>query len=251
MSFDNRLLVAVAALALAGVAVGATGGPVASQVQEDNVTNATASIQFEDQTSNGSAVTVAEANLTDGGFVAIYNRSGAFLGVTDYLTNESATEVEVPLTSEIEGTTTLVAIAHRDTDQDRQFTYLVTDAAQDDPYVRNGIAMDTAEVTVEAEDNATETPTEEAPGEETPTEGAPGEETPTEGAPGEETPTEEEPGEETPGEEEPGEETPTEEPLGEETPTEEAPGEETPDEGAPGEETPGEGAGTPTPTPGA
>lgn len=246
MWVDNRTLVVVAALALVGVAVGATAGPGAPVADQQVQQNETASIQFANQTSNGSAVAVERVTLPDGGYVAVYNGSGALLGSSDYLENGTSANVTVGFAREAtaDGSTTLIAIAHRDTNANRIFDFLTVEGTTDSPYTTlNGIVLEVASVDVEAAPPAEETPTEETPAEETP-----GEETPAEETPGEETPAEETPAEETPGEETPAEETPGEETPAEETPAEETPGEETPAEGTPGA---GEEEPTPTETPGA
>ena len=172
----------------------------------DNV-SADRPLQFEDQAVANATVTVASANLSNGGFVAIYNASGTLLGVSDYLDSGAQQNVTVNLTRTVDfpeanatdgenvtdgdqganatQSTTLFAIAHRDTVANQQFEYLASGGDDDVPYATDqGIVIDIATVTPAADGDGAPTPT-PTPDGETPT--PDGEDTPT--PDGEATPT--------------------------------------------------------------
>ncbi|WP_158059278.1 DUF4175 domain-containing protein [Halorussus halophilus] len=62
--------------------------------QDSNQSNVT----FENQTTNGTTVTVSSAGLPAGGFIAIHNESGAVVGYSDYLPAGYYENVTVPVT---------------------------------------------------------------------------------------------------------------------------------------------------------
>ena len=151
-------------------------------VQEtQNVTNT--SVTFKNQSSNGSAVTVAEANLTDGGFVVIHTAellNGSVLdsvvGVSEYQEPGANENVTVELDEPVSDSQTLLAVAYQDTNDDQQFDFVETTGEQDGAYTEeNQVVVDDAFVTVEEEPatptETTTTPTEttEIPTTETPT----------------------------------------------------------------------------------
>ncbi|UWG47957.1 S-layer-forming halobacterial major cell surfaceglycoprotein [Halanaeroarchaeum sp. HSR-CO] len=207
----------------------------------------TASVTFDDQTSNGTAVVVDEANLSDGGFVVIHESAslaegdalGSTIGVSEYLSpgtheNVTVTLFDVPgqdfTETELEDDTNLTAMPHLDTNDNSEFDFVSEEGAEDGPYTEDGEAVvDDAMVTVEADEPA---PTTEEPTNETTTE-EPTNETTTE-EPTNETTTEEPTNETTT--EEPTNETTTEEPT-DETTTEEATDETTTEDDAGAETT--------------
>jgi hypothetical protein len=110
----------------------------------------TASVTFTNQLSFGSAVTVDEVTLSDGGFVAMHrdNASGTVIGNSDYLETGSHSDVEITLDSTLDEDTTLVAMPHQDTDGDEQFEF-ESGSSVDEPYTENGTAVtDSAAITV-------------------------------------------------------------------------------------------------------
>ena len=176
----SALLVCVAGTAVAAPAVGSADRAGVAQQQGTNAT-----VTVENQTSNGTTVTVDAATLPDGGFVVMHNAlsleeggpvesvvgSSAYLepGTHENVTvrlNESGTAANATVTLEetLRNGTGLVAMAHRDTDGDRNLTFVESNGTTDGPYTVNGTAVtDEAFVTLEA-DNGTATATPAATG---------------------------------------------------------------------------------------
>jgi hypothetical protein len=138
---------------------------VTDAMQDDNETtteeangteNETASVTFEDQQSNGSAVVVNETNLSDGGFVVILDDDGAMLGNSSYLEPGVHENLTVELNTTINETQVLVAVPHLDTNGNETFDYNATRAAEigeenatDHAYLSDGATLgSTAYVTV-------------------------------------------------------------------------------------------------------
>ena len=112
----------------------------------------TGSVSFSDQESGGDAVTVSSVTLSDGGFVAIHldNASGTVVGSSDYIEAGSASDIPVSLNEPLSEDTTLVAMAHQDTDRDETYAFEFGSSV-DAPYMANGSAVtDSAEITVPA-----------------------------------------------------------------------------------------------------
>jgi hypothetical protein len=129
-----------------------------------------ASVTVRNQTLQGNSLTVESARLPEGGFLVIHNESyrqsgGALesaVGVTSYLEAGQHNGVSVPL---LDGTVkedqTLVAVPYRDTNDNQRYDYIASDGFQDTAYEnRTGsqsvIVNDTADVTVEGTESATE-----------------------------------------------------------------------------------------------
>jgi hypothetical protein len=234
-----------------------TGRLATISVAPGNDTAEPATVTFENQSSDGRTVVVDSVTLPEGGFVTIHDATllegnvvGSVIGVTGPFEPGVHENVTVPLFTvpggpdgpELTEDGTLIAMPHLDTNANGLYEFVISDGADDGPYLDNGSAVtDSANVTVSpaepGDENETTSPDGEAPptdGETPPTDG---ETPPTDG----ETPPSDEG---TPGEETPGNETTTPD---DETP---APGEETPGEPT---ETPGEPTATPddeTTTPG-
>ena len=128
-----------------------------------------------DQESDGRTVTVGSATLSAGGFVALYpadvlddiatrepsddgcvrlqfdgdRAADARLGASGYLDAGETADVQVPLDDSLTETRTVVAIAHRDTNGDRQF-----DPRTDGPYIVNESLLGT-EATISLAANGT------------------------------------------------------------------------------------------------
>lgn len=150
-------LAAVGAVATTGSAPAATDGTTALQGNETNATtgngtddatgndaraaNATANVTFVDQTSNGSAVFVNNTSLPAGGFVVIHvveNATfGAVVGNSSYLEPGVHANVTITLDPPIDESQTLIAMPHRDTNENRTYDF----PAADDPYVANGSSV--------------------------------------------------------------------------------------------------------------
>jgi hypothetical protein len=124
-----------------------------------------ASVNFEDQDSNGSKVTVQDVNMSEGGFVAIHNESllqgnavGSVIGVSSFQTSGAKQDVEIDLfnvpganfnQSSLEENKTLIAMPHLDTDSDGNYDFVSSSGAEDGPYTDNGTPVtDDAEITI-------------------------------------------------------------------------------------------------------
>ena len=85
--------------------------------------NDSTSVTFGDQTSNGSSVVVNESTLPEGGFLVVYAQDGSILGNSTYLESGTYENVTVELTESPNRSQVLIAIPHRDTDDDQQFEF--------------------------------------------------------------------------------------------------------------------------------
>ncbi|MEF8799472.1 MAG: choice-of-anchor L domain-containing protein [Halolamina sp.] len=107
----------------------------------------TASVNFEDQESDGSSVVVDSATLPSGGYVVIHasdnGSPGAVLGHSSYLSDVTNTDVTVSLDSPISSSQELIAMAHKD-DGDQQYEFPNADG----PYTDNGAVIDPAQITI-------------------------------------------------------------------------------------------------------
>ncbi|RDZ63638.1 hypothetical protein C5B90_10915 [Haloferax sp. Atlit-12N] len=145
---------------------------------EEPTDEPTATVEFEDQNSNGVSVTVASATLSEGGFVVIHNESGDVVGISNYI-EESDSNIRIFLTESLSESATLTAMAHLDTNNNQQLDFLSSDGAEDGPYTMDGSPVtDDAEVTI-SEEPTTEEPTTEEPTTEEPTTEEPTTEEPT------------------------------------------------------------------------
>jgi hypothetical protein len=127
-----------------------------------------ASVTFDDQSTGGKTVTVASVTVSEGGYVVIHDSSlldGAVLesviGVSEYLEAGSHEDVTVTLfdvpggefeTSMLEEDQTLIAMPHRETNDNETYDFLTTEGEVDGPYTEDGEAVvDEAAITVEAQ----------------------------------------------------------------------------------------------------
>jgi PGF-CTERM protein len=128
-----------------------------------------ASIGFDAQSTNGSTVTISEVTLQDGGFVTVHDDSlldGAVFdsirGTSEYLGPGTHENVTVTLDDPVEENTTLIPMAHRDTDGDEAYTFEESGGSADGAYVGDGggAVVASAQVTYEnmggMDDNMTE-----------------------------------------------------------------------------------------------
>jgi len=107
-----------------------------------------ASVNFDDQESDGSSVLVDSAVLPEGGYVVIHESDdgapGPVLGHSSYLSAGTSSDVTVALDSPIQSDQELIAMAHMD---DGDQTYEFPNA--DGPYTTNGSpVIDAAQITV-------------------------------------------------------------------------------------------------------
>ena len=137
-----------------------------------------ASIGFEAQSTDGETVTVDSVTLQDGGFVTVHDATvtqGAVFesirGTSDYLAPGTHENVTITLDDPVTENTTLVPMAHRDTDGDENYTFAESEGATDGAYVgdASGPVVASAQVTYTGMDEMeeTETTTESMTGEQT------------------------------------------------------------------------------------
>jgi hypothetical protein len=117
-----------------------------------------ATVTFNNQTSDGTTVTVESVTLSEGGFVAIHNASlqegntlGSVVGVSEPLSAGTHENVEVTLFdvpgqnfSEgmmLEENQTLIAMPHFDTNSNGVYDFITSNASEDGPYTANGSAV--------------------------------------------------------------------------------------------------------------
>ncbi|WP_433633570.1 DUF7282 domain-containing protein [Halomicrococcus sp. NG-SE-24] len=75
----------------------ATAGAATNIAEADQQQNTEPQVAFQDQTVNGTTVTVASATLPNGGFILIHNESGAVIGQSNYLEPGTHKNVEIEL----------------------------------------------------------------------------------------------------------------------------------------------------------
>ena len=120
-----------------------------------------ASTSISDQTSGGQTVVVENVYLPEGGFVAIHDASvndgGADVltsvrGTSGYLEAGNHSNVTVTLDEPLEEDQTLVAMPHRDTNDDRKYSFVASGGEEDGPSTteEGDIVVDTANVTASA-----------------------------------------------------------------------------------------------------
>ncbi len=133
---------------------------------EDEPAAPTASVVFENQTSEGTTVVVESVTMSEGGFVAIHETVdggvGPVIGVSQFLEAGTHTDVTVTLfelpgaefdQTALNGSQTLIAMPHLDTNGNQVYEFVSSNGAEDGPYVANGSAVvDSAFITVEVED---------------------------------------------------------------------------------------------------
>jgi hypothetical protein len=117
-----------------------------------------AAATFNDQTTDGSSVTVASATVPDGGFVAMHNSSlldgnvtGSVIGVSRKLDPGTYMNVEVPLYTGVPGANydqsalqedqTLIAMPHKDTNGNGTYDFITSGGKKDGPYTQDGSAV--------------------------------------------------------------------------------------------------------------
>lgn len=127
-----------------------------------------AAVVFYDQESDWDTLVVAQVNLSEGGFVAVFegSRNGTLLGTSAYLVPGQFETVDVDLTTQRANDTTVVAVVYRDVDGNRTFDPAVDEpytdggrAVSDSAYVTSGLAPTTANPTSTASETTTTTAT--------------------------------------------------------------------------------------------
>ncbi|WP_255149987.1 DUF7282 domain-containing protein [Halorarius halobius] len=118
--------------------------------------NATVSIR--NQTTDGTSLVVESTTVPAGGFVVIHDTSllqgetfDSVRGASDYLTAGSHTNVTVRLDDPMSANQTVLAMPHRDTDDDQRYDFVRTDGADDGPYTDSAgnVVVDSASATVD------------------------------------------------------------------------------------------------------
>lgn len=129
------------------------GIPAAAAAQQE-----TTAVSFENQATGGTTVTVDSVTLPEGGFVTIHDASvteGAVFesirGTSAYLPAGVHENVRVELDAPVTENTTLVPMAHMDTDGDETYTFPESEGETDGPYTADGSpVVDSGEATVSA-----------------------------------------------------------------------------------------------------
>ncbi|RQG91612.1 hypothetical protein EA462_06585 [Natrarchaeobius halalkaliphilus] len=124
---------------------------------EDTDEPVPANVTFEDQATDGQTVVVDEVTMASGGFVVVHDSSllvgdvfGSILGASDYLEPGTHENVEVTLEQPLEEDETLIAMAHRDTNDNQELDFVESDGQEDVPYeVAGEPVTDDAIVTLE------------------------------------------------------------------------------------------------------
>ncbi|CQR48800.1 PAS fold protein [Haloferax massiliensis] len=118
----------------------------------------TASVNYTAKATGGYSVVVDSAYLPDGGFVTVHDGTvteGAVFesirGTSAYLEPGLHRDVRVTLDAPLNETTTVVPMAHMDTDDDEMYTFPESEGEADGPYTADGSAVvDSGDATVSA-----------------------------------------------------------------------------------------------------
>ncbi|MDS0294095.1 DUF7282 domain-containing protein [Halogeometricum luteum] len=122
-------------------------------------------VTVSNQTTDGDAVTVDSVTLANGGFVTVHDASvteGAVFdsvrGTSAYLAPGTHENVTVELSAPLEETTTIVPMAHVDTNGNEAYDFVTSEGEADGPYVaRGGPVVATAEASLSGEMSGTGT----------------------------------------------------------------------------------------------
>ncbi|WP_226007275.1 DUF7282 domain-containing protein [Natrinema salinisoli] len=155
----------------------------ATGLQEDNATpiepddgeNETdaqqgAYVTFNDQTTEGDTVVVENVSLASPGFVTIHNSSllvgnvfESVIGTSAYLEAGTHENVEITLDEPLEEDETLIAMPHRDTNDNETYDFVETEGAADGPFLTPDDEPVTDDAVVTVDGMADEEPVEEEP----------------------------------------------------------------------------------------
>ncbi|WP_363463770.1 DUF7282 domain-containing protein [Halogeometricum borinquense] len=145
---------------------GETDGPYTADgsavISQANVT-VSATVSMSDQPTDGTSVVVDRVELSDGGFVTVHDASvtegevfESIRGTSAYLEAGVHENVRITLDAPVEENTTLVPMAHMDTDDNQEYTFPESEGEADGPYTADGSAVvDTAAVTLSETANVT------------------------------------------------------------------------------------------------
>ncbi|WP_324665177.1 DUF7282 domain-containing protein [Haloarcula sediminis] len=140
----------------------------------DTDTDEPATVNFEDQESDGTTVTVDNVTVPEDGYVAIHNDSlldgdavGSVIGVSEYLEAGTYDNLTVELfdvpgaefdESELTENGTLIAMPHEETTGDESYDFVSSNGTDDGPYTDGGEAVtDDADITVGNDTDENET----------------------------------------------------------------------------------------------
>jgi len=151
---------------------GADGTPVTDTATIDTVGDLVprTNLQFSEQSSNGTTVTVDNVTLYRGGYVTIHDTSmlqsgdavGSVVGHSEYLPPGTYHDVQVTLAEPLFKNTTsasLTVMPHHETNGNLVYDFVLSGGAADGPYVANGSAVTaTATVSQSSTGGSTATP---------------------------------------------------------------------------------------------
>jgi PGF-CTERM protein len=151
-------LAVVFALVATGAAMVGTAAATHATATSTTTQDEGAQVTFDDQRSGGTTVTVASVTVPEGGFVTIHDASlgegetlASVRGSSAYLSPGNHDNVTITLDQPVSEDTTLVAMPHKDTDADRTYDFVSSNAQDDGPYRDDdGIVTDGGEVTATA-----------------------------------------------------------------------------------------------------
>jgi len=111
--------------------------------------SSTASVTFNNQTTTGDSVNIANASLSDGGFVVLHNATelstgdatGSVIDVSDYLSPGSHSDVTVNFSSSISESQSIVAMTHFDSDGEETYDFVTSGGSDDGPYTSDRSAV--------------------------------------------------------------------------------------------------------------
>jgi PGF-CTERM protein len=125
-----------------------------------------AAVTFRNQTSDGTSLTVSSVTLSEGGYVAVQNVTGAppdeIRGRSKYLPPGTHEDVTITLDEHLTENRTVYAQVYMDTDADRRYDFEASGGNVDGPYRNrdgNIMAVDSAYVTLGSGGGTTATPT--------------------------------------------------------------------------------------------
>ncbi|MFA9416702.1 hypothetical protein [Natrinema sp. HArc-T2] len=129
-------------------------------------------VTFNNQTTDGETVVVENVTLASPGFVTIHNSSlligdaiGSVIGTSEYLEAGTHENVTVTLDDPLEESETLIAMPHRDTNQNETYDFVETEGEEDVPFLTPDGEPVTDEAVVTVEGAAEDTVTQEQVGE--------------------------------------------------------------------------------------
>ena len=111
-----------------------------------------AQVRIDDQSGDGTTVTVRSVTMSEGGFVVIHDStlldgqvSESVIGSSDYLSEGQSTNVEITLDEPLGSNQQLIAMPHLDTNGNQAYDF----PSADGPYTANGSAVtDSAQYTI-------------------------------------------------------------------------------------------------------